>query len=87
MNRMTPQTTVLAASTSYSDNFGNAIKYVWSTELPIRKTVTRRDGKLKIKVLESGLKKTNSWKTEKVDVIEDYKKLLGHLEQKTFGIA
>lgn len=67
---------------------GNAIKYVWSTGLPIGKTVTRRDGKLKIKVLESGPENINSWKAEKVDVIEDYKKLFGSApEKRPSGIA
>ena len=57
---------------------GHAIKYVWSTTLPAGTVVTRREGKLKIKVLDSGSSKAGSWVNHKVNVPEDYKALFGH---------
>ena len=54
---------------------GHAIKYVWSTTLPIGQVVTRRDGKLKIKVVDSGAAKKGTWVHHKVNVVDDYKAL------------
>ena len=56
---------------------GYALKYVWSTTLPVGKVVTRRDGKLKITVIGTGKKGLNEWHDVKVNVIEDHKKLFG----------
>lgn len=67
---------------------GHAIKYVWSTKLPLGKVVTRRDGKLKIKVLDSGPSKAGSWVSHKVDVAKDYEELFGKkLDKNPSGIG
>jgi len=67
---------------------GHAIKYVWSTKLPAGKVVTRRDGKLKIKVLDSGSAKVGSWVSHKVDVVKDYEELFGKkLDKNPSGIG
>ncbi len=56
---------------------GHAIKYVWSSTLPTNTVVSRRDGKLKIKVLNSGNTQHNKWVKHTVDVVMDYKELFG----------
>ncbi len=56
---------------------GHALKYVWSTTLAPGTVVTRRDGNLKIKVLDSGSSNINKWIVHKVDVLKDYKDLFG----------
>lgn len=67
---------------------GHAIKYVWSTSLTPGTVVTRRDGKLKIKVLDSGAGKLNKWASHKVDVLKDYQELFGKpLEKNPSGIG
>ncbi len=67
---------------------GDAIKYVWSTSLPVAQTVTRRDGKLKIKVADSGALNLNKWVSHTVNVPADYKELFGgELKKKPSGIA
>jgi len=67
---------------------GHAIKYVWSTSLAPGTVVTRRDGKLKIKVLDSGSAKVGTWISHKVDVVNDYKELFGKpLDKNPSGIG
>jgi len=67
---------------------GHAIKYVWSTTLPAGKVVTRRGGKLKIKVLDSGAGKKGEWVNHTVNVLNDYKALFGkELEKNPSGIG
>ena len=67
---------------------GHALKYVWSTTLAPGTVVTRRDGKLKIKVLDSGAAKLNKWVSHKVDVLKDYQELFGKpLEKNPSGIG
>lgn len=67
---------------------GHAIKYVWSTTLEPGKVVTRRDGKLKIKVLDSGPSQKGRWLAHKVDVSSDYEALFGaKLDKQPSGIA
>lgn len=67
---------------------GHAIKYVWSTTLPTNTIVTRRDGKLKIKVVDSGPKDVGKWIEHSVDVTKDYEELFGNkLEKQPSGIA
>lgn len=67
---------------------GHAIKYVWSSSLPVGKVVTRRDGKLKIKVLDSGSAGKGKWTTHSVNVQKDYEELFGRkLEKNPSGIA
>ncbi len=67
---------------------GHAVKYVWSTSLAPGTVVTRRDGKLKIKVLDSGPSKVGSWVFQEVDVLKDYQELFGKpLEKNPSGIG
>lgn len=67
---------------------GNAIKYVWSSQLAPGTVVTRHGGKLKIKVLDSGVAKKGTWISHSVDVVSDYEALFGQkLNRKPSGIA
>lgn len=54
---------------------GNAIKYVWSSTLPVGTVVEKKPGKFYIIVAESGAGSVGSWQTHAVNVLEDYKKL------------
>jgi len=54
---------------------GHALKYVWSSTLPVGKVVSRKNGKLKIKVLASGKSQAKKWKNFKVNVKKDYEQL------------
>lgn len=67
---------------------GNALKYVWSTSLPVGQTVTRRDGKLKIKVTDSGKANLNKWQRHTVSIPIDYKELFGdELKKNPSGVG
>lgn len=67
---------------------GHALKYVWSSSLPVGDVVTRSEGKLKIKVLDSGPEKRGSWQEHTVDVLKDYQELFGTpLKKDPTGIA
>jgi len=65
-----------------------ALKYVWSTNLPVGDVVTRRDGKLKIKVTDTGSTNINKWQSHTVNVPQDYRALFGdELGRNPSGIA
>lgn len=65
-----------------------AMKYVWSTKLPVGDVVTRRDGKLKIKVADTGSANLNKWQSHTVNVPQDYRALFGEeLKRNPSGIA
>lgn len=65
-----------------------ALKYVWSTQLPVGDVVTRRNGKLKIKVADTGPANLNKWRSHSVNVPQDYKALFGEdLGKNPSGIA
>lgn len=67
---------------------GHAIKYVWSSSLSPGTIVTRRDGKLKIKALDTGSAKKGKWVKHTVDVPADYEALFGgKLKKNPSGIA
>jgi len=67
---------------------GHAMKYVWSTELPVGNVVTRREGNLKIKITESGKGHLNQWQRVSVNVPVDYKAMFGNtLAKNPTGIA
>jgi len=67
---------------------GNAVKYVWSSQLPAGQIVTRREGKLKIKITDSGAAKLNTWRKNSVNVPADYKELFGsELKKNPSGIG
>jgi hypothetical protein len=54
---------------------GSAIKYVWSSTLPVGTVVEKKPGKFYIIVAESGAGSVGNWKTQAVNVFEDYKKV------------
>ncbi|MFH0799149.1 MAG: DUF3047 domain-containing protein [Pseudomonadota bacterium] len=67
---------------------GHAIKYVWSSTLPAGATHTRHDGKLKIKVLDSGASGKGKWVRHRVDIPADYEALFGRkLDKNPSGVA
>jgi hypothetical protein len=67
---------------------GVATKYVWSTSLPVGKVVSRRDGKLRIKVVGTGPGGVGKWKGYSVNVMDSYKQLFGQPpKRKPSGIA
>jgi DUF3047 family protein len=53
---------------------GVALKYVWSSTLPVGHVWEKEPGKFYIIVLASGASQLNQWKSEKVNVVEDFKK-------------
>jgi len=62
---------------------GHAMKYVWSSTLPTGTVITRKEGRLKMLVLNSGRKKLGEWQSHKVNVLKDYQKLFGKKLKKT----
>lgn len=67
---------------------GVAIKYVWSSTLPKGTVVSRRDGDLKIKVMDSGAGMKGKWVKHSVDVPSDYEALFGKkLDKNLTGIG
>lgn len=68
--------------------FSKAIKYVWSSTLPIGTMVkSPYSSKTMIFVIESGDKDIGRWLTERRNVLEDYKKAFGSLPPLAQGIA
>lgn len=53
------------------------IKYVWSSSLPVGTVVTKTPGKMYFIVLDSGAGNLGKWRSHKVNVLEDYKKVFG----------
>lgn len=53
---------------------GNVLKYVWSSTVPAGTIVEKEAGKFYIVVLQSGKNPVGEWKSESVNVVEDYKK-------------
>ena len=53
---------------------GVALKYVWSSSLPVGYVWEKEPGKFYVIVLASGTSNLGKWETEKVNVLEDYKK-------------
>ncbi len=67
---------------------GHSIKYVWSTTLPAGSVISRHEGKLKIKVLDSGSGKLGQWMNHSVDVMADYQALFGKpLDKQPSGVG
>ena len=67
-----------------------SLRYTWSTTLPAgteRPYETSR-AKHKFIVMQSGTEKANQWVTERVDVLEDYRKAFGATEKppKVFSV-
>lgn len=53
------------------------IKYVWSSTLPVGTVVTKEPGKMYFIVMDSGSGNVGKWRSHKVNVLEDYKKVFG----------
>ncbi len=67
---------------------GNALKYAWSSTLPVGQIVTRREGKLKIKIADTGESKVGKWVEHEVNVVNDYKEAFGFdLSKNPSGVA
>jgi hypothetical protein len=65
-----------------------AIKYVWSSTLPVGTRITSPVyGRGKVVVLQSGPSQLNEWRQETVNVYEDYKNLFGREPGEAQGIA
>jgi hypothetical protein len=65
-----------------------AVKYVWSERVPVGTHLTSNMGLTQVRVLRSGTAGKGQWTEERVNVLEDYKKLFGESETpKPAGIA
>ncbi len=53
------------------------IKYVWSSLLPVGTVVTKEPGKMYFIVLDSGAGNLGRWRSHKVNILGDYKKVFG----------
>jgi hypothetical protein len=73
---------------AFGKTSGTALKYVWSSTLPVGHVWEKDPGKFFVIVLASGEKNLNRWQNEKIDVIADYKKYFGKEPKKDpSGIA
>ncbi|MFH1653914.1 MAG: DUF3047 domain-containing protein [Pseudomonadota bacterium] len=61
---------------------GHALKYAWSSSLPVGEIVTRRDGNLKIIIADAGNKNLNKWTYHSINVAEEYTKAFGRALKK-----
>ncbi len=63
-----------AVYVAFGKTSGVALKYVWSSELPVGHVWEKQPGKFYIIVAASGVGNLNRWENEKINVVEDYKK-------------
>ncbi|OGQ06278.1 MAG: hypothetical protein A3F82_03345 [Deltaproteobacteria bacterium RIFCSPLOWO2_12_FULL_44_12] len=67
---------------------GTALKFTWSTTLPVGTVFEKRPGEMVIKAVESGAKNINKWRQQSINIPEVYTTLLKHPMKKTpTGIA
>ncbi len=64
-----------------------AIKYAWSSRLPLGTWVSRRFGNDQINVIESGLTYQNVWRKAVIDVRDDYRSRFGKKTHNPEAIA
>jgi hypothetical protein len=65
-----------------------AVKYVWSEKVPVGTPLTSNLGLTQVRVLRSGTAGRDLWTDERVNVLEDYRKLFGESgTPKPAGIA
>jgi Protein of unknown function (DUF3047) len=65
-----------------------AVKYVWSEKVPVGTHLTSNMGLTQVRVLRSGTGGKGEWSEERVNVLEDYKKLFKESETpKPAGVA
>ena len=55
---------------------GTALKFTWSTTLPVGTIFEKRPGEMVMKILDSGSKNLNQWRTNSIDVPKMYEELL-----------
>ncbi len=77
----------IAIALNASRLFPKSIKYSWSTELPegsiTKSPYAKWPSKCDIRVMESGSDALGEWKTEKVNILEDYKTFYNKANLKT----
>jgi hypothetical protein len=65
-----------------------AVKYVWSEKVPLGTLLTSNMGLTQVRVQRSGTAGKDEWRDERVNVLEDYKKLFKESDTpKPAGIA
>lgn len=65
-----------------------AVKYIWSEKVPVGTHLTSNMGLTQVRVLRSGTAARDQWTDERVNVLEDFKKLFKESETpKPAGIA
>ena len=65
-----------------------AVKYIWSEKVPVGTHLTSNMGLTQVRVLRAGTTGKGEWTEERVNVLEDYKKLFKESETpKPAGIA
>lgn len=57
---------------------GTALKFTWSSTLPVGTVYEKKPGKMAIQILESGPKYLNRWRWESVHIPSTYERLLKH---------
>lgn len=61
----------------FGKSTGVALKYVWSTSLPVRAVVAKKPGIMYIILLDSGSGALNTWQPQTISVNEEFKKYFG----------
>lgn len=65
-----------------------AVKYVWSEKVPVGTHLTSNMGLTQVRVLRTGTAGKDQWTEERVNALEDYRKLFGESDTpKPAGIA
>jgi len=64
-----------------------SVKYIWSAVVPVGTHLTSNMGLTQVRVLRSGTEGTGQWAEERVNVLDDYRKLFGAAPPKPAGIA
>jgi hypothetical protein len=65
-----------------------AVKYIWSEKVPVGTRLTSNNGLTQVRVLQTGTDGRGTWRQEKVNVLEDYRKYFDAKEApKPIGIA
>lgn len=66
---------------------GRAIKYVWSSDLPVGRVMEKESGKFVVVVVRSGPVGLKAWQGMTVDVAEDYRKFFNKDPETPNGFA
>jgi hypothetical protein len=65
-----------------------ALKYNWSTTLPVGTTYEKKPGKMYMTVLDSGEEKLGAWQGHKINIVDEYKKFFkSDINKKSLGIG